>query len=411
MISVAGEGAGVLKMIQDEGNDVELFIQEEGYDSVYDGIVDKCYQIDPEDDDIIIFDMSGNGDIADGLRHDGYLVYGSSKFADDLEKDRQCGLELMKCAGIKLPITEEFEDWEEAAEFIKQHENKKFVFKPSGTMPCKLTYCSEDNEDLLTYMKFVHSKFGNEIDSFVLQEFVEGDLISTEIFFDGNKMVGMPNQTVEAKKFMNDDKGPSTGCAGNTVWLPKSDKIAKQGAMKIIPELKKQQFVGQIDLNAVINEKGLFGLEWTPRFGYDSIPVYTQMLNMEVGKFFSDIVRGQAKYWDHKLDTCSSVRFTVPPYPVEPEEGADPEEFSPNVGIPILHWETFDKNLYFFEVMKNIDQQLVHSQGTGVIGCVFHENPKRCYEILDKIKVPDIQYRTDLVKVLGDMKKAAEKWL
>ena len=408
MISVAGEGAGVLLQLQQEGNNVELLIQEKTYNTVYDGLLPKVNKIDPDDDTIIIFDMSGNGDQADELRKLGYRVFGSSRFSDQLEKDREFGLEIMREVGIKLPETEEFQDFGDAYSFLDENEHKRFVFKPSGSMPCKLTYCSKDNEDLITYMKFVEEKFSDEIDSFVLQEFVEGDLVSTEIYFDGNKQVGCPNHTVEVKKFMNNDLGPSTGCSGNIVWLADNDKVVKAGVGKVAKILKDYNFgAGQIDLNAVVNDKGLFGLEWTPRFGYDSMPIYLQMINMEYGKFFADITDGKIKYWDHKYDSLSSVRFTIPPYPAEPE--GDPEELSPSTGIPIRGWETFDKNLYLFEVMMQEDQ-LVHSGGTGVIGLAYAEKIKRCYEVIKQLNIPDIQYRTDLEKVLECMKKDARKW-
>src|SRR5271169_1650639 len=108
MISVAGEGAGVLKHIQDEGNECRILIQEETYSDVYDGLLEKADDINPEDDEIVLFDMSGNGDLADDLRDEGYKVFGGSQFSDNLEKDRQFGLDIMREAGIKLPETQEF---------------------------------------------------------------------------------------------------------------------------------------------------------------------------------------------------------------------------------------------------------------------------------------------------------------
>src|ERR1700690_388010 len=196
MVSVAGEGSGVLLQLQQEGNDVELLIQEPTYDTVYDGLVPKVDELRPEKDDIILFDMSGNGETSDKLRQAGHFVYGASEFADQLEKDRQYGLDVMRSCDIQLPETEEFDDFEGARVYLDENPDKKFVFKPSGTMPCKLTYCSENNEELLDYMEYVEENFGNKIDSFVLQEFVKGDVISSEIFFDGKKCVGIPNHTV-----------------------------------------------------------------------------------------------------------------------------------------------------------------------------------------------------------------------
>jgi phosphoribosylamine--glycine ligase len=314
----------------------------------------------------------------------------------------------MEEVGIKLPLTEEFDDFEDIEDFLYTNDDKKFVFKPSGTMPTKLTYCSKDNDDLISYLKFVEDKYGKDIDSFVLQEFVEGSVISSEIFFDGKKIILPGNHTVEVKKFMNDELGPSTGCSGNLVWINEDSKIIRDGVMKIEDVLLGENYVGQIDLNAVVNEKGIWGLEWTPRFGYDSIPTYLRMIGMEAGKFFSDIVHGTLKDIKHNEEEMWGMRLTIPPYPAEPE--GDPEDLSPNVGVPIQNWETYNKNLYLYEVMLNEDEMLVHSGGTGVVACVVHKNPKRCYEILEKINVPDKQYRTDLEKVLRKMQAGAEQY-
>lgn len=413
MISQSGEGAGILKQIADEGNDCELFIEDSNYETVYDGILEKTDIIDPDKNTIILFDMSGNGALADSLRNEGHLVFGASSYSDNLEKDRQFGLDTMKACGIKLPLTQEFENFEDAMPFLAQNENKKFVFKPSGTMPCKLTYCSSDNEDLLSYMKFAEEHFGDKIENFVLQEFVEGDLISTELFFDGKKVVGPINHTVESKKFMNDDLGPSTGCSGNLVWVCEDSNIANNGVLKIIPFLKNEGFIGQIDLNSVVNEEGVWGLEWTPRMGYDATPTYLKMLGIDYGKFFSDIVQGVAKKsWQHNSDEMFGIRLTIPPYPAEPEESDEEkvQKLLSTEGIPILHWQTYAANLDLVEVML-VDGELQHSNGAGVIAVVMHEKAKRCYEILEKIKIPDKQYRTDLGKVLSKMKENAEKWV
>jgi phosphoribosylamine-glycine ligase len=107
---------------------------------------------------------------------------------------------------------------------------------------------------------------------------------------------------------------------------------------------------------------------------------------------------------------ASSVRFTVPPYPAELKRGIDPEKFSPNEGIPILGWEKYKNDIYFYEIRKD-NEKLVHSSGTGVVGLTLGQSEyvkssfKKPYKILDKIHVPDMQYRTDLDTVLTKMVK------
>jgi phosphoribosylamine--glycine ligase len=407
MISLAGEGAGILQKIAQEENDCKLYIKDEVYKNVYDGLLEKSEDITPDIDSVIIFDNSGMGDIADTLKRAGHKVYGSSIFADKLEKDRMFGFDIMRHSGIRVPATKEFDGFRDGINYVEQSKIKKFAFKPSGSMPCKLTFCAE-KEEMITYLNFINEHYSKEIESFVMQEYIEGVVVSSELFFDGTKIVGPPNHTVEVKKFMNDDLGPSTGCSGNIVWVAEGSDIIKQGVAKITDILEAEEYVGQIDLNAVVNASGVYGLEWTPRFGYDATPTYLKMIQMEYGKFFSDIVEGHAINWAHEFDEMASVRLTIPPYPIEPKH--DTEDVSPNAGVPIQDYEKFEDDLYFYEIMCK-DRAFQHSGGTGVIACVIRPYVDECYSILEKIKLPDKQYRTDLEKVLDDMKEEAWTWM
>lgn len=404
MISQAGEGAQILRRIELEGNAVEIYIKEKTYKNVFDGILNKVDRINLDGDLVVIFDTSGFGDLADKLIKKNVPVYGASSFMDKLEHDREFGLDMMQMCGIKVPDYVTFKSLDDGIKYVRET-NKRLVFKPSGSMPCKLTFVAEDKGEMLEYLEFVKSKFADKIDSFILQEFVEGALISSEAFCDGKKFLNF-NHTVEVKKFLNNDLGPSTGCSGNLVW-PADDYITEQG-IKLAEELCiDNNYRGQLDLNAIVNDDGVFGLEWTPRFGYDATPLYTSMLHCELGKFFSDIARGQGKNEICFANFGGAIRLTIPPYPIEPEV-KDTEYVSPNIGIPIRNWEEYEENLYFYEVMLERDR-LVHSAGTGVIALAmgFDSSCDKIFdfprEILDNLKVPDKQYRTDLGKVLPKM--------
>ena len=410
LYSQCGEGAQVLKRIELEGNDCALFIKDKLYTTVFDGLIAKCTQPDSfiDKDTIILFDMSGNGSVADSYKRKGHFVYGASAFADDLEHDRQFGFDAMKTAGIMIPEHKEFKSFEEGINYVRET-NERLVFKPNGTMPCKLTYCSSSPEELISYMKFVEKRFGKEIKSFILQEFVEGIVVSSEAFCQGDKGFLYPfNHTVEVKKSMNDELGPSTGCSGNIVWACEEDRIITEGIQKVEELCVKHNFIGQIDLNCVVNESGVYGLEWTPRFGYDATPTLLTLLETDFGEFFSNLARCQAVEVPVIESFAGGIRITIPPYPVEPKTGVDPEKFSPSMGVPIQNYEEYEKELYFYEVQWGEDG-LEHSGGTGVIACAvgFGEDPveslKQPKEILDALVIPDKQYRTDLDKVLPKM--------
>jgi phosphoribosylamine--glycine ligase len=406
MYSECGEGAGILDRIQNEGNDVSLYIHDRIYKDVWDGLLPKVNIPTPESDALILFDMSGNGAVADNFRRLGHKVYGASALMDQLECDRDFGFDVMKKVGIRIPETKKFKSFADGIEYVSKYDGK-LVFKPNGSMPCKLTYVSENAEELIAYMRFVESKFGKNIDDFILQEFIKGVVVSSEAFCDGKQFIRPFNHTVEVKKFLDKELGPATGCSGNVTWLDET-QIMESGIARVEEYCVKNGYVGQIDLNAVVNDKGVYGLEWTPRMGYDATPCLFSLIKGDVGEFFSDLLSGGLKKMPMVDEYAASVRFSIPPYPAELLKGKDSEKFSPNEGIPIQGFESVEDEIYFYEVLCK-DEQLVHSSGTGVLGIALGMDGncdiavKDCYDVLESINVPDLQYRTDLDTVLFSM--------
>jgi phosphoribosylamine-glycine ligase len=410
LISACGEGGGLLERIQREGNDCTIDILDKDYSPAFDGILKKARDV-PEES-IILFDTSGMGKRADELKKLGFKVFGGSVFADSLEEDRDFGLKYMESHGIQIPDTKMFHTFVEAIDWVESRKgDDTYVFKPNGEhLPCKLTYAAEDKDDLISYLRFVQRHFSGDIDDFVLQTFVEGPILSTEFWCGPRGFIRPANHTVEVKKFLTGDLGPSTGCQGNLVWVAEDDEVVEllEG---IEGDLVKENYVGPIDLNAILSEKGVKGLEWTPRFGLDAMPTLLQLLDGEVGKIIADIVNGQTKSMELHDAIAAGIRVSIPPYPIEPTKDVKKVlSESPNVGVPIRGLE--DASPYYYEVMME-DGQLVHSPGTGVIAvvteCAEESEDALSYlcDILDKATIPDKQYRTDLGDILPEMCKEA----
>jgi phosphoribosylamine--glycine ligase len=416
MVSNVGEGAHLLHQIQLEGNEVELYIKDKSYYNVWDGMLPKVDKIEPKEGTVVIFDFSGMGDIADKLRADGFATVAGSKFADKLEQDRMFGLNMMEKCGIKVPFTMAFDDFsvDEVKKFLEEHggDDKRFVFKPSGKdLPCSLTYCSHDDADMIKWVEYIDRYFAKRIDSFVLQEFKKGVCVSTEMWCDGKKFLRPANHTVEVKKVLNCELGQATGCAGNIVWAEHDDncRIVREGILLAEKLVVEAGHVGPMDLNAVVNDEGVWGLEWTPRFGYDAMPTLIKMIKGGVGKFMSDVAHGQGSRVDMIEKMAAAVRVTIPPYPLEVHDIEDAEKICPNIGIPIRGVpEGKEDKFYWFEVMAEGDD-LVHSIGTGVIADVVgfgddcYEAFEEPYEILGELILPNKQYRTDLDECLSEM--------
>jgi phosphoribosylamine---glycine ligase len=417
MVSEDGIGAHILKMIENEGNEVSLYIKRPDCRDMWSGLLPKAKKVAPTRDTVVIFDTSGFGKLADKLRKSGVPVVGGSAFADRLEEDRQFGLDLMVEAGIKVPFSKEFDKFDGIEDFLGAHEGIRFVFKPSGkNLPSFLTYVSCDGEDLLEYVAYVEKNYGKDVESFVLQEFVEGVAVSTELWCDGERFIRPAIHDLELKAFMDGCLGPATGCAGNLIWIEDgSCRISSNGLAKVESQVVDAGHVGPMDLNAIVNDEGVWGLEWTPRFGYDSTPVQMPMFNREIGQFFSDIARGQLDYdMPLKDEFGAGVRFSIPPYPLEPHAVVDAQKVRPNGGIPIRGLtEKNAGSFFFYEVMEE-DGKLIHCPGTGILGVAMgvSSRPREAwdlaYDALSSLKVPELQYRLDLSEKICSMYRQVE---
>jgi phosphoribosylamine---glycine ligase len=413
ILSEGGDGCGLAIRLKNEGHEVRIWIRELDAEHRCKGLVETADSF--EFGEVIIADCTGFGAIMDNHRSDGRLCFGGSSVHDRLETDRRYAKEVMEEAGIQTPDSEYFtgEDaWTEAEEYIRASSADRLVFKPGGSLSGVVpSYVSSDNEDLLEMLAFYKSKVGDIEPEFEIQEFVGGIAISTEGWFDGYKWIEPFNHTIERKQFLNADLGPSGGCTGNLVWnVDPADGDPLVAQLQGLTEfLQEHRYVGPIDLNAVVGEKGIFGLEFTPRFGYDAFPTFLH--SMYEGDF-GDLVHRMAKgdgpnQMAVKDGYGAGVRITIPPWPNE--------EYLAKPGIPIRGWRSSDLlSIYPYDIQLKGDE-LATSGGWGIIGVLngfgssIDEAFEMAYKLAKKARIPDKQYRTDLAEVCSkDFRKAAK---
>ncbi len=282
--------------LKDEGHSVDIYL-ESHYDDlsmVLSGIVKTPLRAKPDFSkyDLVLFDLTGRPKLAE----ESILVtptIGDGDLHSELEDDRLFGIEIMEQCGIGVPFYETFDDIGDAKRFVKKT-NKTFVFKPSGgqTQDTASTYVSKSPEDLIKYLdKLGRISKGVE---FILQEVVSGTEISTEGWFNGTDFF-LINATLEEKRFMEGNKGPHTGCSGNLVWIYNQQNppyIFHEGLEKLKGFLQEYNYRGMIDLNTIVGDSKLYGLEWTPRFGYDASATLYSCFNEGIGDFFGEIASG-----------------------------------------------------------------------------------------------------------------------
>jgi phosphoribosylamine-glycine ligase len=389
--------------LQEEGHTVDIWLQShyDDYSMVLSGIIKTPLRAKPnfKDYDLVLFDLTGRPKIAEEVMSLGIPCIGDGDLHSELEDSRTFGIEVMEQCDIGVPFYEKFDDIGAAKRFIKKT-NKTYVFKPDGgqSQDTATTYVSKSPEDMLLYL----DKLGGVTKGveFILQEVVHGTEISTEAWFNGQDFF-LINGTLEEKKFMNDNKGPNTGCSGNLIWIYDQQNppyVFREGLGKLRDFLQEYNFRGMVDLNTIVTDTKLYGLEWTPRFGYDaSATLYSCINNM--GEFFGEIASGGIPNIDYTTSFGAGVRLSIPPYPSE-IHGKHPEE------IPIegLCEDDCIKHCFLYDCMSLGDDSLCTVGVNGFV-CVPIANGNSISEVFNKVSekikrihIPDMQYRTDIEK-------------
>jgi phosphoribosylamine-glycine ligase len=393
--------------LEEEGHSVDIWLMDHfnDYSLVLDGIIKPPSKARPNftNYDLVMFDLTGRPKIAEEVLNLGVPCIGDGDLHSELEDNRLLGIQIMEECGIGVPFYESFNDIGTAKRFVKKT-NKTYVFKPNGGQDQETasTYVSKSPEDLLAYLdKLSGLSKGVE---FILQEVVSGTEISTEGWFNGEDFF-LINGTLEEKKFMNEGKGPNTGCSGNLVWLyDQTNKpfIFREGLEKMKGFLQEYDFRGMIDLNTIVTDSRLYGLEWTPRFGYDaSATLYTCFNGL--GDFLGECASGGSPSVDIINTYAAGVRLSIPPYPSE-IRGKHPEE----VPIEGLEEDEIIKTTFLYDCMCDGSDGYMSCGVNGLVavpmgnGGTIQEAFGKVHHKIKNIHIPDMQFRTDIEKSTTD---------
>lgn len=401
ILSESGAGCGLALRLRAEGHEAKIKIFDHDYEGLGTGIVDCACEYAMGE--TVVGDCVGFGHVLEEFRDAGVRIFGGGVFADRLEADRLFSEEVFEKAGIKTPVSYRANGWDDAERKISKVSelSEKVVLKPegglSGVVPSFVASDAEEAEEVLERFRQKAGGAGAEI---TIQEYIKGVALSTEGWFNGSEWVeGMFNHTIERKQFLCGDLGPSTGCTGNLVWACDSDDpVVKQTLLKLTDKMREHRYVGAIDVNSVVNKKGVYALEFTPRFGYDAFPtLLTSLCDFNFGSFIDDLARGDTPSVELAPGFAAGIRIGIPPWPSERVPGEP--------GIKIRGFEEDDKAWFYPYEVQIVDDELQSSKGFGVLGVVNGLGQSisgafaRAYAIASKLKVADLQYRNDLNKV------------
>lgn len=144
--------------------------------------------------------------IVDRLEENGIMVVGPKKEQTILEASKCWAKDFMKSIGVPIPKYKNFDDPEEAKEFIKNSENM-LVVKADGLAAGKGVYVCDSVEEALRAVNeiMIEKKFGSAGDRIVVEEKLFGIEIAFTALCDGKKAVQFGHAKDYKRAFDDDD--------------------------------------------------------------------------------------------------------------------------------------------------------------------------------------------------------------
>lgn len=424
IVDPAGNGLDIAVRAMRHGHQVKMFIrQAEKTQHIGRGIVELVDDFKPW---LRWADLVFNTDNTrylrdlDAARAEGILVVGASSEAAEWELDRDCGMKVLRKAGVAIPPSVEFTDYDTAIAHVKK-EDKRFVSKPSGDADKALSYCSKSPVDMI-YMLERWKKMSKLKTPFILQEFIPGIEMAVGGWFGpGGFNVGWC-ENFEFKKLMNDDMGVATGEQGTVVRYVRRSKLADKVLAPVEQQLEKLGYVGYVDVNCIIADDGTpYPLEFTMRPGWPTFNIQQALHEGDCIEWLLDLAQGK----DSRcvaLDTVAiGVVLSIPDYPYSHLTRKEV------VGVPIYGvtasmWEWIHPcEMMLSETVNRMGDEYVHmpmpaTAGDYVLvvsatGLTVVDARDRAYRRLKRLSVPNSpMYRTDIGNRLSKQLPKLQRW-
>ncbi|OGN06955.1 MAG: phosphoribosylamine--glycine ligase [Candidatus Yanofskybacteria bacterium RIFCSPHIGHO2_02_FULL_38_22b] len=400
--------------IKNEGHEVKCYIK--NTTDEYDGILEKVPEWRSLVDwaDVVVFDDVGFGEEADKLRKTGKAVIGGSIYTDKLEEDREFGQSEMKRLGLLTLPSWNFSNYDEALEFIKNNPGR-YVYKPSGlsagdSRGLLFFGKEEDGRDLYEILSQNRKVLEKKIKQFQLQKHVAGVEVGASAFFNGEKFITPVLIAFEHKRLFPGELGEMTGEMGTSMFWSESSKLFRDTTGRMEEDLRKSGYVGYIDINCIVNGRGIYPLEFTTRFGYPTISIQQEGVLSEWGDFFYNIANKKDYQLRTKKGFQVGVVCVVPPFPYDEKRTI---EIYKDLSILFKKPSLEGIHLGDVKITDNAWRIAGHSSYVLVVtgsGSTMEEARKQAYSRIDNIMLINMFYRTDIGAAWGEDSDKLMTW-
>jgi phosphoribosylamine--glycine ligase len=400
-------GALYLRLIE-EGHDVGVSIANPLCQGTLAGLVEQVPDWIAElpwiravgGDGIILFEnvAKGRGEAQDALRRDGFNVIGGSAYGDRLENDRGYAQRVLADIGLSTAGFWEFATREEALRFLEERP-ARYVLKFNGPTAAVDNYVGRlpNGRDLRAFL--ARLKPSDSDASLILTEYIDGIEMGVGAYFNGAKFLTPACLDWEHKRFFPDDLGELTGEMGTVVTYERTRRFFELTLGRMEKLLEANGYCGYVNLNTIVNDQGIWPLEFTCRFGYPGFAILDPLQHTPWSDLFRAMITRSRPTFDAAPGFAVGIVLTTPPFPYPRSQVPEP------IGLPVLfdgELTTEDRrHLHYGEV--GLEEGDLVTSGvygwtmvvTGV-GASIEMAQERANQLAGRVLVPNVRYRRDI---------------
>ena len=425
--------------IKNEGHDIAVALKEENIDVLKGTLRRIPYEKRLEyakSCDLVIYDDKSDGEPS-LLRSQGISVIGGGKKTDEIELDRVKANKLAEASGMLVPKIHPVKDLKEAKKFLEET-GGKWVLKQMGKLDAikglNAVAKMDNSEDVICVIDNLLDKWPAGLkQEFILQEKIEGHEFACGSYWNGSEFQKdsdgdeVCEENWEHKSLFSGNMGEATGEQYTVMHYvkAKNSKLFQESVDKFRPLLRKIDFRGDFDVNCIVNEKGVYFLEFTPRMGVPATSAQIAIQNTDWMDFLKAMADGQqVENYQYNPGYCIVSWLYTKPFPAmnskkvqamadkifagKKDDASISEsmsyKLSDSYGIPVLFKEKLSPeeldNLHFDAVMMDKGQLKISNPDgyiltvTGMSNTV-DEAAEKVECLLKKIVVPKGFYRND----------------
>ncbi len=266
--------------------------------------------------------------VSDELTQAGFLVFGPSKSAAQLEGSKAFAKEIMNAAGVPTADSKYCQTVPEARAALELF-GAPYVVKDDGLAAGKGVVVTDDFDAAVAHaMACIDSRDGGAV---VIEEFLAGPEVSLFGVSDGTMIVPLvPAQ--DFKRVGNNDEGPNTGGMGAyspLPWAPKGfvTDVTENVLQPMVDEMNRRgiPFQGLLFAGLAVTSRGVRVIEFNARFGDPETQVVLARLNSSLSELLLAAATGKLSSLpelEWKPESAVTVVMAAQGYPESPVSGA-----------------------------------------------------------------------------------------